>query len=485
MSDEPTTNFTASFVIPDEDPSFKHIPSKYYCSGCKKLLRHAFQTVCGHHVCETCKDELKECPVGDNDCKLSASLLEESESFIERFDTGIKRELSRLTVFCPFRHRGCAQECQWRHLQIHSENCEYGIFPCPYVKYGCEFKEIPRNKIIEHANKCKFHPERKVECRFGCGLEVKVKDLESHETECKNVHINCPLEDLGCTKISDVASREKVEEHIRSQNAFHFGLVSDSFGEVNDCVEVLTKDLIAVSETVEKLKDEIKKKDEIILRLQEEIANNRQDARNSNNNPDSFNSQEKSNSSGSFHSLEVNFGLLRVKFDEMEVRLESLEKSSYNGVLMWKIVDYMQKKRDAKTKKASTIYSPPFYSTRFGYKMCARAYLNGDGAGKDTHFSLYFVIMKGDFDHLLKWPFQQKITLSLLDMSGNGVHVSDTFRPDPNSKSFKKPTSDLNVASGCPQFIPIDLLENPSNGYLKDNQLLIKVSIDTSGLKDP
>jgi len=42
--------------------------------------------------------------------------------------------------------------------------------------------------------------------------------------------------------------------------------------------------------------------------------------------------------------------------------------------------------------------------------MCARLYLNGDGMGKGTHVSLFFVIMRGAYDALLKWPFKQKVS---------------------------------------------------------------------------
>lgn len=73
----------------------------------------------------------------------------------------------------------------------------------------------------------------------------------------------------------------------------------------------------------------------------------------------------------------------------------------------------------------------------------------------------------------------------MLDTSGNGRHIQDTFRPDPASTSFKKPVTEMNVASGCPQFARFDILEKEENGYLKDDQLLVKVIVDTSGLKDP
>ena len=51
---------------------------------------------------------------------------------------------------------------------------------------------------------------------------------------------------------------------------------------------------------------------------------------------------------------------------------------------------------------------------RNGYKMCIRVYLNGDGTGYKTHLSLFFVLMKGEFDALLKWPFEHKISMILV-----------------------------------------------------------------------
>ena len=42
--------------------------------------------------------------------------------------------------------------------------------------------------------------------------------------------------------------------------------------------------------------------------------------------------------------------------------------------------------------------------------MWIRAYLNGDGIGYKTHFSVFFVLMKGELDPLLKWPFEYKVS---------------------------------------------------------------------------
>lgn len=50
-----------------------------------------------------------------------------------------------------------------------------------------------------------------------------------------------------------------------------------------------------------------------------------------------------------------------------------------------------------------------FYTARYGFKVCMRLYLNGDGVGKGTHISLFFVIMRGEYDPILSWPFRHKV----------------------------------------------------------------------------
>ena len=50
--------------------------------------------------------------------------------------------------------------------------------------------------------------------------------------------------------------------------------------------------------------------------------------------------------------------------------------------------------------------------------MCIRAYLNGDGSGYKTHLSLFFVLMKGEYDALLRWPFDYKVSMILVGKEG-------------------------------------------------------------------
>ena len=131
---------------------------------------------------------------------------------------------------------------------------------------------------------------------------------------------------------------------------------------------------------------------------------------------------------------------------DQELRLQLLERATYNGILLWKIDNFARRRREAVDRVTLSLYSTPFYTSRHGYKMCARIYLNGDGLGKGTHLSFFFVIMRGPFDTLLTWPFKQKVTLTLLNQVGKN-HVMDHFL-DP--RLTQKPRKEMNVASGCP-----------------------------------
>ena len=165
---------------------------------------------------------------------------------------------------------------------------------------------------------------------------------------------------------------------------------------------------------------------------------------------------------------------------DQELRLQLLERATYNGILLWKIDDFNRRRREAVDGVTLSLYSTPFYTSRHGYKMCARVYLNGDGLGKGTHLSFFFVIMRGPFDALLVWPFKQKVTLTLINQARK-KHVTDSFRPDPHSSSFQRPgRKEMNIASGCPMFIRVEHLLN--GGFIKDDCIYLRIVVDTSDL---
>ena len=99
--------------------------------------------------------------------------------------------------------------------------------------------------------------------------------------------------------------------------------------------------------------------------------------------------------------------------NEVGLKVDILAVRSVNGILIWKVDEVEKRVEEAKSGKILSLYSPPFFTSLHGYRMCLRLYLNGDGQGKGTHISIFLVIMKSDYDDLLIWPFKQKVSYTL------------------------------------------------------------------------
>ena len=166
-------------------------------------------------------------------------------------------------------------------------------------------------------------------------------------------------------------------------------------------------------------------------------------------------------------------------FQELALLVQTLQATSYNGQFVWKIPEVSRRRDEARTGKTISLYSAPFYTSRFGYKLCLRLYMDGDGSGKGSHLSFFLTIMKGEYDALLPWPFSQMVTLMLVDQNKK-KHIIQCFKPEPSSSSFWRPQSEMNVASGCPKFAPLSVLSDPN--YVQEDTIFFKVIVDTTGL---
>ena len=158
-----------------------------------------------------------------------------------------------------------------------------------------------------------------------------------------------------------------------------------------------------------------------------------------------------------------------------ELELLSTFTCTTNGEYLWHIPQVNEKICNARSGHSIYIESLPFYTKRNGYKMCIRAYLNGDGTGKGTHLSIFFVLMRGEYDPLLQWPFDHKVSLILVDQDHKS-NLERNFQPNQQSCSFQRPKTDMNVASGCPEFADLSVLDDTS--YVKDNTMFIRVVLD-------
>ena len=69
--------------------------------------------------------------------------------------------------------------------------------------------------------------------------------------------------------------------------------------------------------------------------------------------------------------------------------LVELRSKFADGELIWKISQFSQKLKDAKTQRSpELLVSEPFYTHKNGYKMCAGLWVNGFGSGKGKYVSV-------------------------------------------------------------------------------------------------
>lgn len=178
------------------------------------------------------------------------------------------------------------------------------------------------------------------------------------------------------------------------------------------------------------------------------------------------------------HDVQKNQEKLQKEIEEVHTTIDEYQYVSTDGVLTWKIDRFADRMADARSDREPSIYSPVFYSSPTGYKMRARVFLFGDGSARRTHLSIFFFLMKGDYDSILKWPFSHRITFCLLDQTEKNTHVIDSFQPDVKSNSFKRPTTESNVASGIPKFYPLISLQQDNNPYVREDTLYLKVIVE-------
>ena len=120
--------------------------------------------------------------------------------------------------------------------------------------------------------------------------------------------------------------------------------------------------------------------------------------------------------------------------------------------------------------------SHQFYTHPNGYKISVTVCSNN--AGEDKGFiSVFFYLMRGEFDDQLQWPFQGDITIQLLNQRGEGeqdceytVYFDDQTPYDTAARVRDDETAD--DGWGCERFISHDLLQP----YMHNDRLVFRIS---------
>ncbi|XP_043939159.1 TNF receptor-associated factor 1-like [Protopterus annectens] len=425
--------------------SFSSYEQKYCCGICGRLLWEPVQNIpCGHRFCLHCYKTLiskgnAECPDCQKEHKMNSYIQVSSLQQCFR-DNAIKKELLNLPAECPFSN--CTWRGNLRNLKEHKKNCQWEMIECPFKIIGCEEKFLRKDSSQHETQSLSVH----LLCVLA--LIVKKKDIldnlpfqKTEESKPDTISSN-PQEKISCPLDSEVKCKQTFSSTEMEAMLKRTVQLEEKQQVFQNVLTVLNREM----GKMEKLSDYERQLSEAKQRIE-------------------------------FLEHQVNQHQLNSAYKDrvlaaMTNRLCMLEQTSFDGTYIWKITCVSEKMDSAMTGKNLCVYSPPFYTGKYGYKVCMKLFLNGDGAGLGTHMSIFLVIMKGEYDFKLKWPFPYKVTFTLLDQLSQR-DISASFKPTDGS-SFQRPLQEKNIASGLPEFITLDELYSSDCAYIKDNLMYIK-----------
>ncbi|XP_023706972.1 TNF receptor-associated factor 1 isoform X2 [Cryptotermes secundus] len=137
------------------------------------------------------------------------------------------------------------------------------------------------------------------------------------------------------------------------------------------------------------------------------------------------------------------------------------------GGIIWRISDFETKMADAKENN-TVLCSPVFYSSQYGYKLRIEVRLNGLGQWTGRHMTASLQVLEGEWDPLLLWPFNQRVTLTLRDQNTALDKVNNLVKNLVTGQEKEDP-------AGLHVFIPHTVLQQ--HNYVLNNTMFLEVDI--------
>lgn len=248
----------------------------------------------------------------------------------------------------------------------------------------------------------------------------------------------------------------------------HLDLVCKSIIEIKS--EYIKKEnkVIAKHDTKIKLvQDYICKQNVVIKDLHETNRNLETNSRNMHNQLKELTSKTES--------FMEEIARLKIQTNQLQEEMSETREANFTGSLLWKIKNFNKHMQNAVDKTELSIYSKAFFTSRYGYKIRAQLFLNGLGNQTGEHMGIYFHILPSEHDDILAWPFNHKITFSLIEQCGEQHNVTFTLAPTETEECYKRPADKMSDGKGYNKFISLDTLTK--GNYIKNDTIFIKIRV--------
>jgi len=369
-------------------------------------------------------------------------------------------------------HRFCS-ECIHAWLKREIKSCPIdslpltvdGLFPDNYTK-----REID---------------EQNVTClNDGCEAIIPLLEADQHFASCefnKN-QVNgitenvCPFHLIGCKEI--VQNKNELLNHLVMSVHRHVTLLSKSHIDLKKKIQ--NRDMVC-SKTLEATqlwdanKDPSSQK-ALLCNLYERIVVLEQSNIEKDKDIERLN-QNHAIKDKDIERLGQTINNLIVEFKQTQ---STMVLQMCNGMYVWRFGNFMEALKLMKDK-AMRYYTPGFYTSSTGYKVCGRINLSTD----NRNISLFIHMMPGDYDDTLSWPFSGHITLSLIHPTNPVETICLRMQSSAESEAFKRysfgntstEVLPMNpVAFGYAEFITVD--EVLQKGFIEDEKIVIKIIVE-------
>ena len=344
------------------------------------------------------------------------------------------RDIKALKVKCSNLVNSCCWVGELGSLDAHLQSCDYALLPCTNeCKIDNEIAKFLRKDLEEHlTNDC---PRRQYKCPH-------CQETGEHEERTTTHLETCPKVEVPCSnnQCRVKIARCDVNTH---QPRCEYEPVPCKYTKVGCKVKPLRKDLKKHEEDVQL---HLQVTTEKVLELTNKVA-----------------------------LIEIN-ALMNIKLqDGTNVHTEWV-KSLTTVTRTLRFCDFQQHKLDS-----PDFYTPPFYTSSKGYKMCVRVHANGIGDGEGTHVSVYAYLMKGDNDDSLSWPFTGTVTIELLNQLEDKNHHKKAIAFTAGYRSSQRVVNgEKGTGSGYHKYIShtdLDYNASKNTQYLKDDTLGFRFTV--------
>ena len=412
-----------------DEPLFLTEPPDFLlCNICLHVLQDPHQTPCGHRFCKGCIMQVVNSPTL-RCCPVDRRPIDSSTVYP---DNAVKLQINCLRVKCPY-------SCDWvgelSDAAAHVEKCSFASVNCSQC--GTMFK---RSALLAHAPQC---PKRLVSCTY-CNVSCPNDQIEGHGAACTHYPEQCPNQ---CSERS--IPRCDLKAHLDKDCPLQKVICELTIMGCCERVERRTMHehlITCASERAGALAKKVILQEEEIVRLNKELS---------------------------------------AQAHEIQLLRTSVHPCS--GQFTWCVSSIRQKVKASREgdPTCTAIYSPEFLSHEGGYLLQLCIHPTGDKT--PDHMSFYFVIMKGPFDDILPWPFQQRVKLTLLSCNPGaavatsgaaGGHIVREIVPDPRLHYFSRPRDVRNVGFGYHKFIPTTKLELESSEYVGSGCIYLRALVE-------